>query len=268
MNHITSIGIFGDSYADPGPDSLGYDLNPNIPLSDRPDNFKSWPKKLFKYYNVGYFASGGTSIEYSYVNFLKYQSKFDKIIFVRTFPHRYTIFESNMEPLDFSKLSFEKKISEMRYRFSMMLGNLKQSKITTMNIKRVEKVDKTIIKQMHNMHEFKMENNFNDHLIFESITDSIKLRRPDTYFIDAFPIHNGPSLFTVTKADYHSVGSDVEDLDSRFCHLSLKQNEQLFNIVKNVIENKTNMSIMDHLHQDVFEKYFTVSKTKEEAGLL
>lgn len=262
---MKSIGIYGDSFADPGPD-WEY-VNPDLKFDERKSNFKSWTMKLTKHYNVSNFAAGGTGIEYSYVNFLKTHHYYDIIIFVRSNPHRYTYYKSDQGAISIFEIPFEEKIKNLNYDFSILAHNLEQSYITTKNI---SKSDITSDKKSYMKSIFKDRNNFleNDYITHEAITDSIKLRRPDAHIIDAFSIHGNPCMFNVSKADYVALGSHNENIDSRFCHLSLCQNSQMFNIVMDVLSGKTQKSISDHLHKDVFEKYFTISKTKEEAGLL
>jgi len=73
-----NIGIFGDSYAVAKPSCVG-----------------SWQYYLKKLYgdsvSIENFGVGGSSLYYSYKNFLKRKDKFNTIIFIATEPHRYPI---------------------------------------------------------------------------------------------------------------------------------------------------------------------------------
>ena len=77
---MLKVGIFGDSYADP--------------ISHGHDNFKDmdklgWPNLLKSNYEVGLHGKTGSSIFYSYQQFLKYHEQYDKIVFVVTNPERW-----------------------------------------------------------------------------------------------------------------------------------------------------------------------------------
>ena len=83
MNKNISIGIFGDSFA---ARSWG---NSNL----------AWPELLEKdhgYTNITNFAEPASSLYFSYDKFVKYQHKFEKIIFVVTTPGRFS-FTSQIE---------------------------------------------------------------------------------------------------------------------------------------------------------------------------
>jgi len=77
---MLKVGIFGDSYADP--------------IRHGHDNFRElddigWPNLLQNNYEVGLHALAGSSIYYSYQEFLKHHEKYDKIVFVVTDPIRW-----------------------------------------------------------------------------------------------------------------------------------------------------------------------------------
>jgi hypothetical protein len=77
---MLKVGIFGDSYADP--------------IRHGHDNFRElddigWPNLLRNKYEVGLHALAGSSIYYSYQEFLKHHEKYDKIVFVVTDPIRW-----------------------------------------------------------------------------------------------------------------------------------------------------------------------------------
>ena len=77
---MLKVGMFGDSYADP--------------IRHGHDNFRElddigWPNLLRNKYEVGLHALAGSSIYYSYQEFLKHHEKYDKIVFVVTDPIRW-----------------------------------------------------------------------------------------------------------------------------------------------------------------------------------
>lgn len=77
---MLTVGIFGDSYADP--------------IVHGHDNFREmdelgWPNLLKRKYKVGLHAKVASSIFYSYQQFLENHEKYDKIVFVVTDPIRW-----------------------------------------------------------------------------------------------------------------------------------------------------------------------------------
>jgi hypothetical protein len=73
---MLKVGIFGDSYADP--------------IRHGHDNFRElddigWPNLLQNNYEVGLHAIAGSSIYYSYQEFLKHHEKYDKIVLLDGF---------------------------------------------------------------------------------------------------------------------------------------------------------------------------------------
>ena len=77
---MLKVGIFGDSYSDP--------------IRHGHDNFREldelgWPNLLKRKYEIGLHAIAGSSVFYSYQEFLKYHEKYDKIVFGVTDPIRW-----------------------------------------------------------------------------------------------------------------------------------------------------------------------------------
>lgn len=80
---MSSIGIFGDSFADP---NHGHDEFPDM-------KYNGWMYHL-KNYVPEIHARGGTSVYSSFKNFLKHHEKYDRVIFLITQPQR--IFFTNI----------------------------------------------------------------------------------------------------------------------------------------------------------------------------
>lgn len=81
------VAIYGDSFADP--------LVGNLELTRNGVNV-GWPELLKEKYTVDVYARGGSSVYYSYNNFLETHHKYDKVIFVITESRRWhSLFEVN-----------------------------------------------------------------------------------------------------------------------------------------------------------------------------
>ena len=72
---MNSIGIYGDSWADP---NHGHDYNPSLANA-------AWCRRL----NANIYAKGGSSIYFSYQLFMQTHERYEKVIFVATNPGRW-----------------------------------------------------------------------------------------------------------------------------------------------------------------------------------
>ena len=72
---LTSLGIFGDSFADP---DVG---DPDLELL-------AWPNLLRKHYDVTNYGVGGSSVWYSYNQFIQHHHRYKQVIFLETYGGR------------------------------------------------------------------------------------------------------------------------------------------------------------------------------------
>jgi len=75
---MKTMAIYGDSFADPTSNTTSLEE-------------KGWTNLLKKHYDVTNYAAYGSSVYYSYTNFINTQSQYDTIIFVTTNPGRWHI---------------------------------------------------------------------------------------------------------------------------------------------------------------------------------
>lgn len=74
------VAVYGDSFATPGVNGHG-----DYPELDQ----SGWPNLLKEWYDVDCFGKGGSSIYYSYMQFLKSYKNYDKIVFLITNSQRW-----------------------------------------------------------------------------------------------------------------------------------------------------------------------------------
>jgi hypothetical protein len=99
------IGIFGCSYACPSSNSGMPNFN---------SNGRSWMKILTEDFNqnITTYGLSGSSVYYSYLNFKENYKKYDKIVFLGTYPDRKYCPNLNMQHITFSHTLKEFKVSD------------------------------------------------------------------------------------------------------------------------------------------------------------
>jgi hypothetical protein len=238
------VGIFGDSFAD-----------------EYLRTGRSWIECLREDYNydvVTSFGYGGTSIEWSYNNFLNKGSNFDFIIFLLTDERRmhFTDFANNKELLfHMSTKKTEKEIVQKLRDNS----KIKQWNIDEWNFN-YNNTDKQILRgtelaTIHYMNSSEWKKT--------AVEESIKYRNKSSIVIDF------DSMLRLQKIDYDKFGLTLSvnvkgEGHNRPCHMSLKQNKEFAEYMNDNIQN--GISILETLKEP--EKHYTVSKTIEEADIL
>ena len=94
---MSSLAIFGDSYAQTGSDVFGKlnditDSEQNSQIRKLRKQLRFWGNMLD--YDISIFGRGGTDLLWSYAQFLEHHSNYDKIIFVITQASRITVNKS------------------------------------------------------------------------------------------------------------------------------------------------------------------------------
>jgi hypothetical protein len=225
------IAIYGDSYADNHRDlhdssnhdkqeskmfkkafnKLGYtDLNTF--LSNLTLKYKCWVDLLSETYNVTNYARGGTDCYFSYRSFLETHEQYDKIIFLKTFPGRLSLYNKHWHHY---------------YNVSSIIADDKMSSVVR---------DYFIYVQP--------EDNFRTELFDNLMIEDVLRRRPDTINIDiAFTSKtNSIPLYDIYKTESKFWNIDYEEinyLDARQCHMSYKNNVMIYKKMCNSIENST-----------------------------
>jgi len=200
------IGIFGDSYAD---NFIKAEYNPT----------PSYIKLLYeKYGTLNYYAQGGSSLYYSYLQFKKHHEKSDRNIFVRTVDGRLYIpghMVGNKNGLNIANR-----------------GNAEQIAVNTKYTDAEIEIAKAAIMYFDYLLDIEK-----DSLVNKFLLEEIKKIRPDTIIIDPtiFGFGNDPDI------QYYFRHRNVSNYwDIRHCHLTYKKHQQLFKLVLDCIENNKN----------------------------
>lgn len=238
------VGIFGDSFADEF-------------LRDG----KSWIECLrdnYDYDEVTSYGYGGTSLEWSYNNFLEHYNKYDTIIFILTDHRRHHFFDkrSNRELL--YHLNKNQSLAEINTKLKWDNPRIKRWNKDKWNFM-LDYTDKEILSSIE-----KLSLSYFDSFFWKTsaIHDSILHRVPNSTIID-FDLMLG-----LQHIDYEYMGLDISKVKgeghNRPCHMSLKQNEEFAEYINDDIKN--GISILETLKEP--KKNYTVSKTNKEADII
>lgn len=176
MNAI-KVGIFGDSYANA---EHGHENFPDM-------RHDAWFYKLDSIYEATSYGVSGASNYYSYQEFLKHNHKYDKNIFLITYPGRHPSSEIYLEKNP--KFSFLGRGPGVDFEKGMRLF---PSSATTSNylIENASEynIDSENLQKLHAIRDYYvfLENRDFDLIVTKFFIKSIKEIRPDTIFINLF----------------------------------------------------------------------------------
>jgi len=241
-----------------------------------------WPNHLGNLLKckVDTYAEGGTSIDYSYFNFIKSHEKYDKIIFLWTNTIRSSLIVSK-EQDDFVH------VAEYHYhhdkKYNRKYNNTKFEKGPTNNGKHINKNSvwqkQDINVEKYFLSEQTLSNSalpwyFNT-LKHKAMKDSVMLHRPDCINIRCFDeYYNGINFYGINNipmSDFKNIfGKDVrfngaDDPYIRRNHLSKTQNREFAEyLAKHITDNS--FDIHDTVTPEDVKKYYTMSSDKEDHG--
>lgn len=225
------IGIYGDSYAEPG------------------DSWVDYLDNDFRCFN-----KGGSSIDYSYHKFLETHKQFDKIIFIVSSFDRGSIFTlENNTPIH---IAFYQDADIEDLKFS------NTDKMDRTELKSFKKYNRKIWPFIEN--EIKKIKNYDSNIVYHNAyIDSILYQRPDAHIIYAFPFPNRSNvgMIDISKLDWTNLNLSEHE-DFRCCHMSNTQNREFANYMiqhmnGNIDIHNTFKNAKDH---------YTISQTLEEAN--
>lgn len=225
------LGIYGDSYAD-SLHSIKY--NPDI----------SYIELLTKEYGkLNFRARGGSSVYYSFDQFIKTHSQNDRNIFIKTVSNR---------------LWIDRKTKDYRngIHISCLDSALSISQSTDVEAKQIGEAAAQFF--LHLM-DFKKEQ-----LVDSLFIDKILTIRPDTIIIDATQFGFGKDcdwdFYSIDQSTFHHTYRDL-----RHCHLSTEKHLILFEMLQDCIENNRNeidhSRLMNVRPSKPLEKAFTTDAT-------
>jgi len=253
------IGIYGDSFAT-------YYQN-------------GWPEIIQEKFNatIDMFSMGNSSIEWSYNNFLATHESYDMIIFVMSHWHRTSLIDrkddthllhhetsvrlnhSLSQNIDYHKRKTNQKFNELnpvKEHYNLF------PPLTKAHIK-YQKYTLELLQEFPNML----------HLYHDAIRNSVKYIRPDAHVIEGFGNHanNYAGMVNITNDEIEKLqpkGSMQEDnFDIRINHMTFTQNREFANYLYKHINSKT-FDIHNTLQRYKTSKYYTLSETLEESGLV
>jgi hypothetical protein len=225
------IGIYGDSYAEPG---------------------DSWVDYLDS--NFLCFNKGGSSIDYSYHKFLETHKQFDRIIFIVSSFDRGSIFTlENNKPIH---IAFYQDADIEDIKFS------NTDKMDRTELRSFKKYNRKIWPFIEN--EIKKIKNYDSNFVYHNAyIDSILYQRPDAHIVYAFPFPNRSDvgMINISRLDWDHLNLSEHD-DFRICHMSNAQNQEFANYMiqhmnGNIDIHNTFKNAKDH---------YTISETLEEAN--
>lgn len=233
---MTKIGIFGDSFAanphlEYSPTTEGFVreiykiCKRKFSLEDYKRVLSIWGEKYVgwtRHLDANTYAQSGSDLYFSYNQFIHNHKKHEKCIFVITSPYRYSTnangwihsasYDDAVEKIDFSQT-----LSDKQYFKSLA----------------------NFFKDVYYKDEERVE------LINQAIFDSIKLTRPDTIFINAFP--DLRRVYDLELKSWNTTHDESQDykryFDLRHCHMTNDNNKILANFVLNNLDTNGMLSL-------------------------
>lgn len=202
---------------------------------------KSWIENLRDNNDVTSFGVGGTSLEWSYDKFLNNHSDYEVVIFLATEARRMHMWDYRTDKESLYHINSDNSKNEIMFKNKQRGWKFKLDNHDNIIFKGL---DVLFLKYMDTF-EWKST----------AIEDSVKYKRPDSIVVQ-FDL-----LMNLQCLDYKNLNIDFNprlENNNRPCHFSLKQNEEFANYI--LQENFLN-TLTDA------EKYYTISETKEEAGI-
>ena len=233
------IGIFGESFADHQTNNIG----------------ESWVSLLQKEpgHEITAHAIPGASQYWIYKEFLKHYQKYDKIIFVATFPLRFDT--------EFTKIGGASHIKHLvkSNRFDEYQTKILEGIDAYMNVSLADKMLESYHVDMHNL-----------------LLDRVKSLATHILFLPAFAYPNTPftdvGLFDICRKENKFWGSLYQQWqlkqetvgkigDRRQCHMCEKNNYILYNKIRWEMEllsgvKTFKVDLSDFVDPDDFDRYF------------
>jgi len=243
-----------------------------------------WPSRLGNLLKceVHTYAEGGTSIDYSYFNFIKSHEKYDKIIFLWTNSIRNSLILSNnhenfvhvAEYHGHHDKKYNRKYNNLRFEKGpsddgrFLTKDWVWQQPENINIEKYYLSEQTLTKTTYPL--------FHNTLKHKAMKDSVMLHRPDCVHINAFTQKlNKKEIFGIHQiqlADFKNLyGEDAkiieynEDPDIRLNHLTDIQNNEF---AKYAVKHITDKRFDIHTTFADPKKYYTMSSNKKDAGFL
>ena len=230
------IAIYGDS---PAANVIHRSINDDV----------SYIEMLYKKYDVTNFGKSGSSLFYSYQQFVDSHKQFDKIIFLATFPGRVYLSTRSSETID-TNYRHISSISHAEAFANIYADSPSNSKI-------FNAVRDYILY---------VKNDEQDRVFHNLMLDDIKLKRPDAILIDV-------TIFSANKdTDFNFWGIKespqvwINYADIRHCHLSKEKHIILYDMIDDRLHTNKPIDYSKLLNikpSKSFEEYFISMKEQD-----
>lgn len=247
------------------------------------DNIEGWPGYLGEELKaqVDIYAEGGTSVDYSYLNFIKTHENYDLVFFCWTHEARTSLIIQHSkdeykhlgEYHDFHSVKYNIEYNRDRRVKGPHRG--KNNKWVFVNEK--PKLTTVFVQTEKKLSQQTLPDFFEHSLKQRAMKDSVQFKRPDCVIIRSFGdfFDKGTAgIADIQKADLRHVTKDMsknpfynyyEDTNVRKCHLTATQNKEITSY------------LIQHMQDDDFDihttfkdpvKYYTMSKNFETSGFI
>lgn len=249
-------------------------------------DYMGWPQYIAEHYSatLDIYGIGGTSIEFTYLNFIKTEKEYDKVLVFWSSPDRTSLICQNFDTKEYTHYGECQRHQEPKgaldynTHFPVAKSWCGKNKdwIFYRDKKDARKI-RALLSQWINKEivTYKTELLFgNRHALkHDAMRESVLYRRPDAAVVECF----GPNgMMNIQIEDFENMfGSDqlswtkvyTEDPETRLNHMSAKQNEEFAKYLIRHMEDP-NFDIHTTFDFNVLKDYYTMSKTIEEAGLV
>jgi hypothetical protein len=247
------------------------------------DNIDGWPKRIAKKYNadIHIYAEGGTSIDYSYLNFINTHEKYDMVFFIWTNECRTSLIIQDKKD-EYKHIGEYHSFHNVKYNrsFNVNRGRVAHASPGRLNKDWVYQQGYNTLMSKFVDYEHRLVKEslpaFTHTLKQEAMKDSVKFRRPDCVIIKAFPDmfdKSSVGMSSIQEADLKHVLKDdnvnyadfTDDQKIRKNHLSDTQNKQFAKYLFKHIED-SNFDIHDTMKDPT--RYYTMSKDFASSGFV
>jgi hypothetical protein len=229
---MMKVGIYGDSHA-----ASIFDRSVNDDIS--------YIEMLYHKYDVKNFGVGGSSLFYSYNEFLKTEKDFDKIVFIATTPGRIYL-----NPFDHTTI-------DIAHLHITGIDQADRNIETYSNSIRNKKVFETIKDYVLYVQNIEQERKFH-----ELMLKDIKHQRPDVMLIETNKFAAGKDTdFNFWNIDEIASNIFARFQDFRHCHLSKEKHVILYEMIEENIKTGKDIDytkLMNVRPSKTFEEYFKI----------
>jgi hypothetical protein len=225
------VAIYGDSHA---AGIFEKSVNDDI----------SYVEMLYHKYDVRNFGAGGSSLFYSYDQFLKTEEQYDKIVFLVTVPGRLYLNPDNHRTIQPSHLHVARGINQIDW----YIENYSNS----MENKKVFQTIKDYFLYVQNMEQ---------ELAFHKLMiQDIKRLRPDALIIETTKFASGKDTdFSFWNIDEIAADIFAKFQDFRHCHMSKEKHIILYEMIEENIKTGKDIDynrLINVKPSKTFEEYF------------